>query len=72
MNLLSHLPALITRQQAAQILEVSDTGVSFLARRGDLPEVRFSKRRVLYQLQEVVQLAKRRGVNTLPTKEYNE
>ena len=44
---------LITKQEAAEILELSDSGVSFLARRGDLPEVRFSKRRVLYDLKSV-------------------
>ena len=51
---------LITKQEAAEILELSDSGVSFLARRGDLPEVRFSKRRVLYDLKSVENLAQKR------------
>ena len=51
---------LITKQEAAEILELSDSGVSFLARRGDLPEVRFSKRRVLYDLKWVENLAQKR------------
>ena len=52
--------SLITKQEAAEILELSDSGVSFLARRGDLPEVRFSKRRVLYELKSVENLAQKR------------
>ena len=52
--------SLITKQEAAEILELSDSGVSFLARRGDLPEVRFSKRRVLYDLKSVENLAQKR------------
>ena len=44
---------LITRQEAAHILKVSDAGVAFLTKRGDLSEVRFSKRRVLYDKQLV-------------------
>ena len=52
--------SLITKQEAAEILKLSDSGVSFLARRGDLPEVRFSKRRVLYDLKSVKNLAQKR------------
>ena len=51
---------LITKKEAAEILEISDSGVSFLARKGDLPEVRFSKRRVLYDLKSVENLAQKR------------
>jgi len=56
---------LITKQEAAEILELSDSGVSFLARRGDLPEVRFSKRRVLYDLKSVEKLAEKRHTSNL-------
>ena len=52
--------SLTTKQEAAEILELSDSGVSFLARRGDLPEVRFSKRRVLHDLNSVENLAQKR------------
>jgi hypothetical protein len=37
---------LITKQEAAGILKLSDSGVSFLSKRGDLPEIRLSRRRV--------------------------
>ena len=56
---------LITKQEAAEILELSDSGVSFLARRGDLPEVRFSKRRVLYELKSVENLAEKRQTSNI-------
>ncbi len=57
--------SLITKQEAAEILELSDSGVSFLARRGDLPEVRFSKRRVLYDLESVENLAEKRQTSNI-------
>ena len=57
--------SLITKQEAAEILELSDSGVSFLARRGDLPEVRFSKRRVLYELKSVENLAEKRQTSNI-------
>ena len=56
---------LILKQEAAEILELSDSGVSFLARRGDLPEVRFSKRRVLYELKSVENLAEKRQTSNI-------
>ena len=56
---------LITKKEAAEILELSDSGVSFLARSGDLPEVRFSKRRVLYDLNSVEKLAEKRHTSNL-------
>ena len=56
---------LITKQEAASILELSDSGVTFLSKKGDLDEVRFSKRRVLYDLDDVLHLASRRGLRRL-------
>ena len=56
---------LITKKEAAEILEISDSGVSFLARRGDLPEVRFSKSRVLYELKSVENLAEKRQTSNI-------
>ena len=56
---------LITKQEAASILELSDSGVTFLSKKGELDEVRFSKRRVLYDLDSVHQLALRRGLRRL-------
>ena len=62
---------LITRQEAAHILKVSDAGVAFLTKRGDLSEVRFSKRRVLYDKQLVRRLAYRRGTFTTDFIEFD-
>ncbi len=56
---------LITKQEAARILELSDSGVTFLSKKGELDEVRFSKRRVLYDLDDVLHLASRRGLHHL-------
>jgi|TARA_E500000178_G_scaffold106542_1_gene106250 hypothetical protein len=56
---------LITKQEAASILELSDSGVTFLSKKGELDEVRFSKRRVLYDLDKVLLLASRRGLHHL-------
>jgi len=56
---------LITKQEAAGILKLSDSGVSFLSKRGDLPEIRLSRRRVFYDFDTVQKLAiKRNALNS--------
>ena len=52
---------LITRQEASSLLNLSDSGVAYLSKKGILPEVRFSKRRVLYDTTAVEKVAEDRG-----------
>ncbi len=52
---------LLTRQEAAHRLKLSDSGVAYLSKKGILPEVRFSKRRVLYDTAAVEKVAEDRG-----------
>ena len=63
MNFEVSVKDLITKQEAASILKISDSGVSLLSKRGELDEVRFSKKRILFDRSDVLQLAKRRGIN---------
>ncbi len=52
---------LLTRQEAARRLKLSDSGVAYLSKKRILPEVRFSKRRVLYDTTAVEKVAEDRG-----------
>ena len=53
---------LITRQEASSLLNLSDSGVAYLSKKGILPEVRFSRRRVLYDQAIVEKVAEDRGI----------
>lgn len=56
---------LITRQEASSLLNLSDSGVAYLSKIGILPEVRFSRRRVLYDQAIVEKVAKDRGIQIM-------